>query len=757
MVNSVYKTKELLFLIMLLMGVSNEISSQNLFDAEYYNSLKYKHDLNLPEWGPYTKRYIGVSHIPDVKKGIRFDLSVFPGFYRREVKLPHVFYESGFYPWEASPNLEFFSFRHELEWKDQVFTDISYSKWGNDARLIKIDCVNNTTLPQSLVLHFMASINFPSIKEYDPYTPLEYSTIQLPENTIWVDAHHYKDIKLAHTSPTDNLVYDGKLRCEIRDHGLVNGAGIGDDFGSTVGDAVEYEIDIKNPSKTNVLLLRYKLPEGKSASLQLSGMINETLDLAGTGSYEIKKTGLNQLQQGKNNLKIMAASNTPIALDGFALVEDKDIDDIEIEPVKWDYIPVLEKGPVENSILLKYKNIDTYYGVYWDYPNYQVREWFYNDLGDAFRMKVNNHTQSKYYDGSNGHFSNVFLRPVNLKPNSTLSIFGVVCTGSKEEVMLKLKNLKKEEFEGIYEEARRSVVDFNIVPEGEKYRFSQERMAANVITDIVYPVYTQEQYIRHHAPGRWWDCLYTWDSGFIGIGLSQFSLQRGIENLNAYLNEPEEQSAFIHHGTPLPVQHYLFQELWNQTQSEVFLKNYYPKLKRYYNFLAGHIPSSTTRNLKSGLVRTWDYFYNSGGWDDYPPQKFVHANELEQMVTPVVSTAHCIRIAKILQMAAEFLGEESDVMMYKNDIKEMNQSLQKNSWDNQSGYFGYVVHDGEGTPKHILKYQDSINYNMGLGGASPLIAGICTNEQKEAILKHLKTKGELWSDVGLSAVDQSAP
>ena len=28
-----------------------------------------------------------------------------------------------------------------------------------------------------------------------------------------------------------------------------------------------------------------------------------------------------------------------------------------------------------------------------------------------------------------------------------------------------------------------------------------------------------------------------------------------------------------------------------------------------------------TRNLQSGLIRTWDLFYNSGGWDDYPAQQ----------------------------------------------------------------------------------------------------------------------------------------
>jgi len=47
-------------------------------------SLEHTHDLRLPAWGPYTKKYTGISHLPDLASGLRFDLSVFPGYYRRQ-------------------------------------------------------------------------------------------------------------------------------------------------------------------------------------------------------------------------------------------------------------------------------------------------------------------------------------------------------------------------------------------------------------------------------------------------------------------------------------------------------------------------------------------------------------------------------------------------------------------------------------------------------------------------------------------------
>jgi hypothetical protein len=41
--------------------------------------MEKNYSLNLPEWGPYNKTYLGASHIADKKKGLRFDLNLFPG------------------------------------------------------------------------------------------------------------------------------------------------------------------------------------------------------------------------------------------------------------------------------------------------------------------------------------------------------------------------------------------------------------------------------------------------------------------------------------------------------------------------------------------------------------------------------------------------------------------------------------------------------------------------------------------------------
>ncbi len=126
------------------------------------------HDLHLPTWGPYSNQYNGLAHIPDLSQGLRFDLSVFPGYYRHRVTVPHTQWESGYHPWEAAPGLGCFSYRYDLEWKDQVYCDVAYfaipGRAEDDARLVRCEFVNNTDLPQHQVLHYIAYLNFPPVR-----------------------------------------------------------------------------------------------------------------------------------------------------------------------------------------------------------------------------------------------------------------------------------------------------------------------------------------------------------------------------------------------------------------------------------------------------------------------------------------------------------------------------------------------------------------------------------------------------------------
>jgi len=720
-------------------------------------NLAHTHDLRLPDWGPYTKKYPGISHLPDVRSGMRFDLSVFPGFYRRQVLVPNAKWESAHHAWEAAPDLSYYSYRYELEWKDQVTCDVSFSALGPRARLVRSEFCNRTAQPQNLVLHYAAYMNFPPVRTYSD-EPVRPSRAALPPGALWLDALDYADLGFATPRPQDNLGPDGMWRGEVRADGYVNGSGLGLGFGREPGDWARYVLPSAPDLGEAVLLLRYRAREGNTA-FQLRGLSNARLALPASPDFTLAQVWQGLLPPGELALNLTALGGAAVELDGFVLVSLAQAGEVNFQTVEWQHIPQILPGPRPNSLLLKYADAPLFYGLAWLGEPWVLRELYTAELDRFMRQYVHEHVQKVLRGSGDGHFTNIFIRPIEVAPGESRVYYGLTCCGTRAEVEQALAGFESrpEHLEAVYQQARAGTARLEPAPSGDRYRFSQERMAATLLTNVVYPVQTRRSYIRHNTPGKWWDCLYTWDSGFIGLGLLELDLNRAVDCLNAYTTPVgDRQAAFLHHGSMVPVQHYLFHELWNRTQDRGLLEYFYPRLRQYYQFFAGRLGSSTTAKLKSHLLKTWDYFYNSGGWDDYPPQVQVHADRLEAVAAPVISTAHAIRIAKILQQAARAGGAAADVAEYQADIERWTDALNTHAWDAAAGYYGYVMHTPDGQPTEILRHAGGQNYNMGLDGASPFFAGACDAAQEQLIFERLSSPARLWTRIGLTTVDQSA-
>jgi len=720
---------------------------------------------------------MGISHIPDPALGLRFDLSVVPGFYRGRLLVPNVKWESGYHPWEASPDLRYYSSRHELQWKDEVYVDVSFSALDERTRLVRCACVNDTDLPQALALHYVAAAYFPPLRANSDQAICPGKVV-LPQGAVWVDALDYADLRYATPRPTDNLMPDGRFRGEIRAHGFVDGGGVGDGWGAEAGDEIVYHVELPVALQNAVLLLRCRRsPTGgrmvgqDALRLKLHGLVKTDVTVTVGSHLAAAELPVGEASAGMHRLEIVSCGGAPIEVDGFVICERRDVAQVAFETVTWNAVPDLVPGPRRNTLHLSYQDFPVQYGLAWDDVTHsQVRELYSDDLDCFMRRTVHHHVRTVLHDASlstapRGHFTDVFLRPIVLAARSRVTTYGLVCCGNggKLEAILRKAGFSPDVCEAAYEKARASAVqmgghDEGKANQGSRYWASQERMAATTLTNVVYPVYVKRSYVRHNTPGRWWDSLYTWDSGFIGLGLVELDIDRAIDCLNAYMTEPgDPHAAFIHHGSLVPVQFYLFLEIWNRRQDRRLLEHFYPRLRQYYTFLSGQLGSSTTRALKSNLLKTWDYFYNSGGWDDYPPQVHVHQHGLESRVTPVVTTAHCIRAAKILSMMAWALNLPGDVEGYERDIALLSRALQDHAWDAESGYFSYVVHNGCGDPVGHLQHGSGTNYNRGLDGAYPLVAGICTPGQEEQLFERLQSPRRHWTPIGLSTVDISAP
>jgi len=717
------------------------------------SSLEGAHDLKcLPLWGPYSKRYMGCSHIPKLESGFRFDFSVMPGLHRRKIEVPNIGWECGYFPLAASPDLRFHSHRHPVSGDGASYCDVEFYNLSESSTAFRCRLRNGASWTENFSLSLFAWLNFPQMRDYDT-TPVRPAVPRLPEGSLWLAAMRYASISFAKPNHLECLSPDGRPHGQVREHGLSGGEGCS--FGVNDGDRLDYSFPFAGSLDGMRLLLRYKLPSGARGSLSLGSAV---LELSGDGSFATASVPAASALSQDGRLSVSKLSGSKILLDGFALVPSASEASVRFDLHDWNPVPEIERVGA-NAMILKYADLDLHYGLAWDSAgfNFMSREYFCKDLDLVARRSLNDMLSLKIRGEGEGHFANVLLSPVFLGPSSSLDLCGLLCCGSRDEVKSSLESFDPASPSLRSEMARLRDGSFkNICSKaGAKHQRSQDFMAALTLSQVVYPVNTAGTMIRHSPPGRWWDCLYTWDSGFIGLGLSALDIERAVWNLNAYMSQGEPYVAFLHHGTPLPVQHYLFMEIWSRTRSMPLLRHFYPKLLKFYLFLAGRLPGSNSRNLKSQLIRTWDYFYNSGGWDDYPPQVHVHDKKLEASVVPAVSSSHLIRVAKFLRMLAIKLREPCGI--FDEDVAVLSESLRRNSWDPESGYFSYVMHDASGQPCGPLRHSSGANYNMGMDGASPLVAGACDSEQEKALVANLMGKGRMWTDYGISTVDLRAP
>lgn len=688
------------------------------------------HDITtLKSWGPYTKNYSGVSHISDISSGCRVDFTLVPGYYRRTFCIPNELYESqnGSYPWDFGGDLSSWTYRHEVEWKDQVYVDATYNVLDEGRVLLAMHCVNNTDAPQDLLLHDIVSIQHAD------------DCSQVATDSPMMGGTAYESYEPAVRRYDYALVYNGLLRGEKRDP-LSLGRGVLVTSGD-VGDKLSYNLPSDCPQ---TITMRWKSDAGADIAIDVNG---STVNLRGSGRYELARLDVGDASM----LRISTLSKGALTIDAFLFSASA-----SVSPSPVRTVPDLKKG--EGWFSVKYEDDPLHYGIAWNFPLADVRQYANGSLDEFLNRTMHHHNPLFFNGDGKGLYTSVYQRPISLFAHSDTTVYNLIVSGTQAYVEKELTAFKSSEA-SLVRSLKGPAEGDKYLPGADKYAFGKQLIQANLLNNIVYPIWTQGQYIRHFTPGKNWNSLYTWDSGFIAWALSELSPELSFEVIRAYTTDASSQSAFIHHGTPLPMQFMAFEALYGKTGDDETLKYMYPRLKRYFDFMTGAEPTSTTM-MPSGLLRTWDYFYSSGGWDDYPPQEYLRLhNEGYPYIAPMVSTSFYIRAGKIMKMFASHLGLKADVRYFESRIALMEKAVQTYAWDPEAGYFGYVVHDAQGRPTGLFRWpeDDKTNFNMGLDGASPLIAGICTPEQESSLMSKLFDPEHLWTRYGISTVDLGAP
>ncbi len=734
-------------------------------------------------WGPFSKKYAGLSNIAKHEKyaGIRFDFCVTPAISAFDIKVPNVTLPSAYHPWLCNEDYSFYSYRHDLQWKDKVISDVSYTKLTDNSILVRTEIVNNTDIIKNCVVNYFSSIEYPQ----DLYTE-----VSLPSKCVYWDATDYSEYTYTMTRPWDQQNADGRKKGLFLDKTFVDGKGLGDraekwhmphkviePFGATKGDKVKYTIDVDENFENAVLAIRYRTSDiyyeqGKQVGVHYINsdrvatftLGDKTIEFSPCDAPEIKYVFLGKVKKGKLELEFVGQGTGAAEFDFMAITEDNDKDNIIVYTEGVNFTPEIDNAKCDKGYLttLKYEKIDGEYKLRVFDNNTRFREIATGALEDCMTARLSNADETfddvtESFTGAfnrkhsdEGFFHNAISHTIFIEPGETKVQYAVVSKGETEY-------LSEAEYEEIYLKAKATAIDINLNPSGEKYKLSNQILAATLMTNVVYPIYKHGEYIIHHTPGKRWDCLYTWDSGFIGLGMNEIAPKFAEYIIDTYLSDEDNPDyAFLHHGSPVPVQIYQLYEMIQKSDNKEHLLSYYARARLYYRFLAGKIRGSTTAKFKSGILTTYDYFYSTSGMDDYPAQVAMMKQRLRDKASPVISTSQVIRFGKILAILADRLGKNDDIAEYTADAERLTSALNKYSWDDESGYYSYVLHDENYEPVEIFRRNDGENLNKGLDGIYPIIAGACDENQKEKIIGHLTNDKEMHSPFGISAVDMTA-
>lgn len=731
-----------------------------------------------PAWGPYSKEHAGFSRRISDSTGYRLDCIVVPGIYRGRVFVPSAIWDSGCIVTASSADLQSVRMLHEMT--ESLTVETEWHAESDDRAHVRVRFRNTGRLPVAASCHLLLRMAPPRLRPGSEEVRME---VHMPESIAetWTAAVDYDDLAYARSRITDSLVYDGYRRGVEPVQGSVRGRAVAASWGAEAGDRLTVTVATK-ASRTRTVCIRYRLRSTRDAKLTVDvrgatagdGSSSQHWDvvLPPSSDFAVYAMRVRQALSDDSTLELTSTAGVDgLCLDGFYVLEEEregllpDVCSIQLPADR----PAVS-GPVHrrDGIELAYPTGQRF-RVTWDTSYDSVlRSIETRHLDEVMAHLTHNHVSLHLRDQRHPAMSgayepwytDLFLRPVDLAADDESTLVFRVEGPFDAESPEASANPSEPGGSPRY-------VSFDSGADAEtgadadaaesRLRLGAERLAAVALTNVVYPVQIRGRYMCHTTPGRFWDSVYTWDAGFAGIGLSVIAEERARESLETYLGyDHDTHRAFLHHGSPLPVQAYLAKELLDLNPEHAHRDRDYSRLLRYYEFLIGRLGSSATNPFKTGLRTTFAYFYNSGGWDDYPAQAMAHTRRICGNVAPVVTNAHLVRFARLLLGMSRLVGDTDRAGVYEQDIRELMYALRTYAWDSEQSLFGYVEHDDSGEAIGILRTPAGENANLGLDGISPLVTGALLPNERDPMLERLFSRSHLWTDTGVTTVDLGA-
>jgi len=799
---------------------------------------------HFPAWGPYSKTYMGLSHIPalalpgaslplplDLRSAARFDCVVVPMLHSSLQPLPNTTSDGACHPFvNMAADLRRVHYRWQLGQgpQESAYAEVEFVGLDGEEALLRTTLVNRTDQALDCVINYFFTLDYPQerLVQARPAPGARYVPCEAPIK-----------VGFARPRPWDEQQPDAAPQGVFRDPAFTDGFGFGDrvssghvphlglqPWGLEAGDSVSYRLPeaVLKPQGL-ALAIRYRsvparpvdgvadfarealgIPEPEAPALstvklEVTGALKGLIALPASDSLRTFVVPESRLAAGQGRELTLRARGAAcgLELDGLLLGPRPAVlaSRFEQEPLLPAPVRVVREG---GSHLLDYPGQPVRYSFTAYEARVRLRQVDSGTLEDAEPMRLSNPHFT--FDDLQKPFSGSFRRRQS-SPGHWVNLItpGVVVAPRSQEVRLARLRLLPSDLAlpsgaeaapdahshilGLQgpslDLAARAVFDTAFAPPQPELpgappniRLGMGILRATLLQNLVYPIYTKQGWICHFTPGKRWDNLYTWDGGFIALGLLTASPALAEYMLDLYLAPlDDKEQAFVHHGSPVPVQMMALRELVANADpagQARLLARYYERARLFYAFLLGRSHGATTARFASGLLTTYDYFYSAHGMDDYPAQLHTHLRGLAGRVAPSITSSQAIlagrslallaaRYAQLTEDGARRARLQEHIREYERDMAALETALDTQAWDEASGWYGYVVHDARGHREGLLQDGEGVNLNQGFDGLYPLVALGGAAKHQDRLLAHLTSERDLLTPYGLTAVSRQAP
>ncbi|NLG29149.1 MAG: hypothetical protein GX557_14660, partial [Chloroflexi bacterium] len=740
--------------------------------------------LRLPDWGPYSKYYAGASRILHDPSHGMLDLVPVIGYVRGKLIIPDVSYDCGCHQWDATADLRYFAYRYELAWKDVEYVDVEFMAAGGADLLAKLTFVNNTPLDRDYVCTLFA------VHRVRPY--VHYA---LEPGELWLAGERYAQLVPSPDGPAPgNARVDGARLGLVVEPMLADGMGVGNcppyednqftgkehtvdnrAFILGPGARLTWELPAQRPHASH-LHLRYGLAgtdgarvrlsvSGQSYGLRLQGVSEDRplryadlrwVSVALPENADAREIGL-QIDALEG-----AGASPALVIDGLLLSAEGDAANVA---ERFRYVDGAPRFDVQRSaggpgvVLASRTRPDVALGLYAEderpvppppYSDATVTHVYHGDLAGDVQRKLTNDSLVNWDafncvvsgDGTN-HFAGYNLAPLTTAAHSRREVYVAIAYGAPAVVADRAAQLYAER-NRIEAEARAHRAARGYCLPDTPHRLSQQLLMAQLNMNTVYPQHIENGWYIGHTPAKRWSDNALWDSGMHALGLAEYAPERALE-----IHEQFTTDALLSFWSVFPIHILAFWEQHQRQPDRAALERLYPRLQRLYAYLLGRARGLHSEPDGAGLLV--DGGGGAYGIDDYPAKWHVARNGRNPHIASADTSAYAVRAATTLRLMARALG--ADESTYQQDITRLSAALQTWSWNAASGYYSYV---DVRTHERVLTAAGD-DYNMGLDGVAPYVAGIGTPAQKRRMLEHLTRDGELWTRYGLTAIARNAP